>query len=230
MAGRRVLAARGLDSVAPLAARPGKRESRAALGRSRPSSRGQPQAPRGAAASTARASSPRGRRAPWRKPARYGRACPRLRRHKKPRPRRRRSRPSRERSGSRGSWLPSPTGETLGVRVRPRNRCRALGAGPHPAGFARHLLPEGEGRAINHPLRRAALRISQDELVRGEDAHWLTTAASSVASLAKAAANRACVYSFCGARKTAAASPLSTTLPRRITMISLASARTTLRS
>ena len=171
----------------------------------------------------------RGRRAPSRKPARYGRACPRLRRHKKPRPRRRRSRPSRERSGSRGSWLPAPTGEAL-RRGFALARRRALGAGPDPAGFARHLLPEGEGRAINHPLRRAALRISQDESVRGEDAHWLTTAASSVASLAKAAANRARVYSFCGARKTACASPLSTTLPRRITMISLASARTTLRS
>ena len=112
-----------------------------------------------------------------------------------------------------GHRLPSPTGEGLGGRQRSPASSRHLREEGAPSSSFAGREPH-TGRVV-----RARSRL-----------HWLTTTASSVASLAKAAANRACVYSFCGARKTACASPLSTTLPRRITMISLASARTTLRS
>ena len=84
---------------------------------------------------------------------------------------------------------------------------------------------EPSGASIETRRRR---RRSSGRGGRGA-AHWLTTPLC-VASLAKAAANRARVYSFCGAENKAVASPLSTTLPRRMTMTSLASARTTFRS
>ena len=83
MAGRRVLAARGLDAIAPLAARLGQREARAARGRSRRCiARPSPSAsrcgsPSGPAPQACAVAPPVARR-----PPRYGRACRRPRRHR----------------------------------------------------------------------------------------------------------------------------------------------------
>ena len=56
------------------------------------------------------------------------------------------------------------------------------------------------------------------------------TTLNGAASILKAAANRARVYSDCGALKISTAAPASTILPLRITIRSLASARTTFKS
>ena len=97
MAGGRILAARSLNSITPLAARLRKRKAGRRPTASKPSWRGQAPAPRAAAISAARAAIPRDRRARQRRLRRYGRAYPRPRRHKLLRPRRRRNRPNRER-------------------------------------------------------------------------------------------------------------------------------------
>ena len=79
-------------------------------------------------------------------------------------------------------------------------------------------------------IRRAAAahRIENDE-ERARHA-YCATAAASTASMLKAAANRARVYSLRGLPKISCAGPCSTTTPWRMTSTSVASAFTTFRS
>ncbi len=118
----------------------------------------------------------------------------------------------------------------VGEPKRPRAQSLAV-AGSGRAGFGDVAERVGARVAIGVGVRRRATphRIKNDD-ERASHSRYEAITPEASASTRKAAANRALVYSVFGSRKMSTAGPDSTILPCRMTMISAARARTTLRS